>query len=307
MIERYSRYGEGYASRSGRRAERAVPDGRPALRRPDAVREGRALACRTRALPRADAFRPGAGRGCDPQLTTAMPRATAPRAFSPAAARPAPPSRRSARRILALALLLALAVGGATFAAVLAEHGAALSGAPAAGSDASTPRSEWAQGTAPYLYQTDPQWAEEPYAGGTVRENGCGPTCLSMVYVQLTGRSDLDPAGMARYSEANGYVEGDMTSWALMTEGAAGLGLRGEELPADKDAVARALAEGRPIVCSMGPGDFTTTGHFIVLVGADADGGIVVHDPNSAERSSRTWDCRLILSQCLNLWAFSAA
>ena len=54
------------------------------------------------------------------------------------------------------------------------------------------------------------------------------------------------------------------------------------------------------------PGDFTTTGHFIVLAGIANDGQVIVHDPNSAERSGRTWDLERVLSQCANLWAFSA-
>ena len=39
----------------------------------------------------------------------------------------------------------------------------------------STPQSEWQAGQVPYLYQTDPQWADESYSGGTVAENACGP------------------------------------------------------------------------------------------------------------------------------------
>ncbi len=91
-----------------------------------------------------------------------------------------------------------------------------------------------------------------------------------------------------------------------MTDGAAELGLSSEELPADADAVREALRSGRPVICSVRPGDFTTTGHFIVLAGMTEDGEVVVHDPNSAERSARPWDLERVLSQCLNLWAFSA-
>ena len=35
----------------------------------------------------------------------------------------------------------------------------------------------------PHIYQIDPAWSELPYAGGTIRENACGPTCLTMVYI----------------------------------------------------------------------------------------------------------------------------
>lgn len=208
------------------------------------------------------------------------------------------------RTALVLALAAALAIGAfGTSLATPADQG---SDAAAGGSYASTPRAEWIQGIIPFLYQTDPAWAEAPYAGGTVGENGCGPTCLSMAYIALTGKTDRDPAAMAQFSERQGYVEGGMTSWSLMTQGAAELGLSSEELPADESAVRQALAQGTPIICSVAPGDFTTTGHFIVLAGIADDGGIVVHDPNSAERSARTWDCQRILDQCLNLWALSA-
>ncbi len=170
----------------------------------------------------------------------------------------------------------------------------------------STPRAEWRTGEVPFLYQIDQQWAGHPYAGGTVEKNGCGPTCLSMVYVTLTGRDDLDPAAMADFSERGGYTTDGMTTWALMTDGAAELGLVSEELPASASAVRDALLAGRPVICSVGPGDFTTTGHFIVLTGLTEDGEVVVHDPNSAERSSHPWELERVLGQCLNLWAFSA-
>ena len=169
----------------------------------------------------------------------------------------------------------------------------------------STPRSDWRAGETPFLYQTDPQWASHAYAGGTVEKNGCGPTCLSMVYVSLTGHDDLDPAAMADFSERGGYTTDGMTAWALMTDGAAELGLASDELPASAGAVREALLSGRPVICSVGPGDFTTTGHFIVLSSLTEDGKVIVHDPNSVERSAHPWDLERVLGQCLNLWAFS--
>ena len=211
-------------------------------------------------------------------------------------------SRRRARRTPLVvgmgALVITLAVV-AWFAAASAPRGV---GEPAT----STPRAEWRAGEVPFLYQTDPQWSGHPYAGGTVEKNGCGPTCLSMVYVALTGRDDLDPADIADFSERGGYTADGMTAWALMSEGAAGLGLSSEELPASAAVVREALLAGKPVICSVGPGDFTTTGHFIVLAGVSEDDEVIVHDPNSAERSARTWDLERVLGQCLNLWAFSA-
>ena len=171
----------------------------------------------------------------------------------------------------------------------------------------STPRAEWKRGSVPFLYQIDRRWADEPYAGGTVRENGCGPTALSMVYVALTGRTDLDPAAMAAFSERNGYVTDGMTAWTLMSDGAAQLGLSSQELPASTNAVMDALTAGQPVICSVRPGDFTSTGHFIVLTGIDENGQLIVRDPNSSARSNVHWDIDRVLSQCANLWAFAVA
>ncbi len=124
--------------------------------------------------------------------------------------------------------------------------------------------------------------------------------------MSLTGRDDLDPSAMADFSERGGYTTDGMTAWALMTDGAAELGLVSEELPASADAVREALLAGRPVICSVGPGDFTTSGHFIVLSGLE-DGQFQVRDPNRRSTSEKLWDYDTLAGQITNLWAFSVA
>ena len=53
----------------------------------------------------------------------------------------------------------------------------------------------------------------------------------------------------------------------------------------------------------MGPGDFTATGHFLVLTGWE-DGKFRINDPNSRENSERLWAYEEIQDQIRNLWAF---
>lgn len=215
-----------------------------------------------------------------------------------------PRRRRSAGILRKLALVAALAL--AIFAVRTAFSPSFSSHLEQIIPPASTPVSEWKQGTVPNLYQIDPAWADTPYADGKLGETGCGPTCLTMAYVALTGKTDLDPAGMARMSEEGGHTMDGMTAWSLMTDGAAALGLSSEELPADAGSVRGALEAGKVIICSVRPGDFTTTGHFIVLAGLDESGQVLVRDPNSAERSNRAWDLERVLSQCKGIWALSA-
>ena len=90
-----------------------------------------------------------------------------------------------------------------------------------------------------------------------------------------------------------------------MTEGGRAFGVAGEEIGADEASVLSALESGCPIICSMRPGDFTTTGHFIVLTGME-DGKIKIHDSNSERRSDRAWEYDEIKYQINNLWAFTA-
>lgn len=170
----------------------------------------------------------------------------------------------------------------------------------------STPQDQWAQGNMPYLYQTDPQWADVEYAGGPLSTTGCGPTALAMVYIYLTGDTSLGPVEMAEFSAENGFaIEGSGTSWTLMTDGAAMLGLSSQILSAVPSQLEAELEAGHPVVCVMAPGTFTDVGHFIVLERMTSDGKVVVHDSNSVERSMRTWSLDLICSEAENIWSLS--
>lgn len=172
-------------------------------------------------------------------------------------------------------------------------------------SPASTPRDQWARGTMPHLYQKDPQWADTPYADSTMGVAGCGPTCLSMAYIYLTGDTSYDPVAMARFATEMGYIDSGATLWLFMSEGARQLGLQSEELGADPSQIAQALEAGNPVIAIVGPGDFTNEGHFIVMHGLDAQGDAVVYDPNSPSRSATPWDISTIVGQALCFWELS--
>ena len=69
--------------------------------------------------------------------------------------------------------------------------------------------------------------------------------------------------------------------WDLMTAGAKKLGLTSTEGTINNDYIRQNLTSSTPMICSMLPGDFTYSGHFIVLTGIDSKGRVVVNDPNS--------------------------
>lgn len=158
----------------------------------------------------------------------------------------------------------------------------------------------------PLFLQWDTQWGYTPYGSGMLAITGCGPTCLAMVGYYLTGEDRFSPDKVAAFSLEHGfYSHGNGSSWTLISEGGSQLGLEVRELPLDYDLIEQNLSEGRPIICVVGPGDFTQEGHFLVLTGAD-NGMLTLNDPNSVENSKKIWSYEQIESQIRNLWAVSA-
>lgn len=160
------------------------------------------------------------------------------------------------------------------------------------------------KGTIPLLLQWDERWGYANYGDNIIAVNGCGPTALSMVITGLTGDNTITPYTISKFSIEHGfYIDGTGTSWNLMTGINGYFGIRSKELSLDKNIIFNNLRNGNPIICSMRSGDFTTTGHFIVLTGIE-DGKIKVNDPNSMVRSSLLWDYDRIAPQIKNLWVF---
>ena len=156
-------------------------------------------------------------------------------------------------------------------------------------------------GQVPLLMQWDRRWGYDAYGDSMIGLAGCGPVCLDMAYLYFTEDTGMTPREMAVFAYDNGYYTEYGTSWALWTEGAEKLGLSGATLSLDEREMKRALSEGGLIVCSMRPGDFTTTGHFILLRGYD-DNGFYVNDPNRRSNSEKQWDFETLRYQIKNLW-----
>ena len=160
------------------------------------------------------------------------------------------------------------------------------------------------KGEIPELLQWDARWGYAEYADNMIAINGCGPTALSMVAAGITGDDSITPYKVAEYAAESGYyVEGVGTAWSLMTDGGRQFGVQGTEMPLDESVIMAQLESGHPIICSVGPGDFTSSGHFIVLVSVE-DGKIKVNDPNSRKRS-KLWDYDRLSGQINNLWVFT--
>ena len=165
--------------------------------------------------------------------------------------------------------------------------------------------SGYSRDTVPLFLQWDPMWGYEKYGSGCIGQTGCGPTCLAMAGYYLTGDDRFNPKAMADFAAENGYyASGYGSSWTLISEGAGKLGLTVKELPLVKGKMVDAVEAGHPVILALGKGDFTSSGHYIVLTGW-VDGAFTVNDPNSRVRSGKQWTYEELEGQIRNIWEIS--
>lgn len=161
-------------------------------------------------------------------------------------------------------------------------------------------------GEIPLFLQWDKNWGYDMYGEDPIAIDGCAPTSLAMVAVGLTGNTSVTPLSVSDYAYKNGYyIDGVGSSWSLISEGSKHFGLKSHELPLNKSSILSTLESGNPIILTVGPGTFTSTGHFLVLTGLTDDGKIKINDPNSKLNSSKSWDVDIFLNETKNLWKIS--
>lgn len=157
----------------------------------------------------------------------------------------------------------------------------------------------------PYYIQTDSRWGYKKEDDLTVGFVGCGPTAMAMVASAITGDETYTPDRMMDYVVEKGHYSYDVgTHWSFWTDAPKEFGFKSRELALDKEAIYNELQKGNYIIVSVGPGDFTYGGHYIVLAGIE-DGELKVLDPNSWINTEKTWTYEKIKPQVKNLWVFS--
>ena len=149
-----------------------------------------------------------------------------------------------------------------------------------------------------YYSQVDSRWSDKAYSGSTIGIAGCGPTSVAIAVSTLTGRT-ITPDQVAEWSEATGHAAyGNGSYHSLIPDALAHYGLTVQRAGTScAQQLADALSAGKLVVVIMGPGTFTSTGHFMVLRGTTATGKVLIADPISYNRSQKEWDLALILRE----------
>ena len=150
-----------------------------------------------------------------------------------------------------------------------------------------------------YYNQMDSRWCNELYGKTqTIGYGGCGPTAMAIVVSTLTD-TKINPKEMSDWAYEHGYCcEGNGSYRTLIPEGATAYGLSVEGAGrGDAQKIIDALAAGKLVVAIMGPGHFTTSGHFIVLRGVTSEGKLLIADPVSYNKSQKEWDSSIVFKE----------
>lgn len=146
-----------------------------------------------------------------------------------------------------------------------------------------------------YYSQNDSSWGNHAYGndGATMKDTGCGPTAMSMVATQLTGK-DVKPTDAADLAQKTGDRDETGTNWNYINKASDAYGLSSSMKynPSESDMISQ-LASGNPMILSGtsgGNGDssaFTPAGHYVVATGIDKNGNVNINDPRGKEYSGK--------------------
>lgn len=155
----------------------------------------------------------------------------------------------------------------------------------------------------PLFLQYDVRWGYMIYGtDGNMASSGCGPTCVSMAVYYLTKDPTHTPDAVARYSLEKGhYVSGVGTAWSLISSYPRSLGLSSYQISWSEAALKAQLDKGRILICSVRQGNFTSSGHFIVIHGYD-ENGFKINDPKCVYRSGLSWTYEQIKKDIKATW-----
>ncbi len=158
-----------------------------------------------------------------------------------------------------------------------------------------------------YYEQTWDAYTDYPYGYDHVGSHGCGPTSMAMVISNLTGQK-VSPTYMADWSVEHGYyVRGRGTAYGLFPAASKKFGIECTTISRDnKEAVVKALKEGKYLITVVRKGDFTNGRHFLLIRGITEDGKLLLGDSGKYENSLVEWDYDRVLRQVAQdkFWVF---
>lgn len=166
-----------------------------------------------------------------------------------------------------------------------------------------------------YYSQEDPKWKNQSYVsrqandGATMGDSGCGPTALAMVASQMNGKRPVSPTDMANLASASGYRDETGTNADFINYASSNLGMPSEQADAPSAGYLQSqVASGNPVILNGASSSdsgqpFTKSGHYLVAVGTDENGDILVNDPRGKSYSKK-YSPDTLAKQTARSWSF---
>ena len=160
----------------------------------------------------------------------------------------------------------------------------------------------------PYFSQKDARWGNTSYSandGGTLADNGCGPTAMAMIVKGMRG--DVNPKQIADYTKAKGYNDSTGTNWNFVSDTANQYGLRSAiNIKPTQKTLDSQIANG-PVLLSGRGGNgtpYTNAGHYVVAVGKDRAGNYIINDPRGKQYSGK-YSAKDLVNSTNAAWSFT--
>jgi hypothetical protein len=133
---------------------------------------------------------------------------------------------------------------------------------------------------------------------GSIAACGCGPTSVAIVASTFLNRSISPVETTANVCAVGGCYSSGSSFEALAQTLNQYYNIRTKWAQSDQEVI-NELGTGRALVIAlMGPGTFTSGGHYIVLTGVNTSGQVSVADPASRARTNTKWfSFNLVTSQ----------
>ncbi len=151
-----------------------------------------------------------------------------------------------------------------------------------------------------YYNQHDPRWKDHLYGERDPLDTyGCGPTVLAMLLANTSKQSMLPDAAADWASMSGHHAPGGGSYHSIVSDGAQSFGLDSSPFFSyDPDSVRAELEKGNIFVALMKKGTFSYgSGHFLLLLGTDEHGDIIIADSNSTQNTQKTWPLELLLRE----------
>lgn len=169
-----------------------------------------------------------------------------------------------------------------------------------------------------YYSQSDSRWANMPYNmgldNGNMNNTGCGPAAMAMAASDVTG-ANINPVQMANLAKVTGDRDSTGTNWNFINNASSMMGMNVNQTinPTAMD-ISSSLDQGSPVILSGTSGGYgngshvgtpyTPAGHYVVAVGKDSNGNVIINDPRGKSYSGK-YDINTLANSTGSAWSFS--